>query len=91
MSEQSVLTIIGLLITVLLTAGGFVFRVIWAKLVALEKKTGDLPAFIARFDATERSWESWREGIDERLNSHGDDIKRNGNRLTRLERNGGAQ
>lgn len=90
MSEQAVLTVIGLLIGALFGVVGFIIRAMWAKLIALEEaeQDGELGAFVARFDATERSWESWREGIDRRLDSHSDDIKRNGNRLTRLERNG---
>lgn len=54
--------------------------------------TGALAAFIARFNATESSWERWRQEfsgeVSKRLDSHSDQIRTNDRRITRLERNG---
>jgi len=96
-SEPVILWIFGVLIGSLFALIGFLAKIFWAKLNELD--SGALAAFIARFDATERSWDIWRttfvvdtayrrDAIDKRLDAHAALIHNHGDRVTRIERNG---
>lgn len=96
-SEQAVLWAFGLLIGALFALVGFLGRIFWTKLAAVD--TGALAQFVAKDAEREKAWWEWRASLDadrkarhdelaRRLDSHASDIKDHGNRLTRLERNG---
>ena len=96
-SEPVILWIFGILIGALFALIGFLAKIFWGKLNELD--SGALAAFIARFDATERSWDNWRttfvvdtahrrDAIDKRLDAHAIELKDHEKRVTRIERNG---
>ena len=97
MSQEAVLWLLGGLLAALYGLIGFLAKIFWAKLNELD--SGALAAFVARFDATERSWDIWRttfvvdtayrrDAIDKRLDAHAALIHNHGDRVTRIERNG---
>lgn len=101
MSEQAVLWLLAVLVASIGGLLGLFARIVMARLTALEREqqSSHVSALVARFDATERSWDAWRAGLESdrktlhssherRLDSHAQDLKDHGNRITRLERNG---
>ena len=94
MSEPAALWIFGILIGALFALIGFLAKIFWAKLNELD--SGALAAFVARFDATERSWENWRvtytgdtekrrAEIDKRLDAHADHFRGVETRMQAME------
>ena len=90
MSEQAVLWLFGVLLTALFALVGFLAKIFWAKLSALD--SGALAAFIAKDAEREKAWWEWRSSLetrnDRRLDAHAGELKSHENRITRIERNG---
>ena len=82
MSEQAILWAFGLLIGALFAVVGFLTRIFWAKLAAID--SGALAAFLARDTEREKQWMYWRDDVNKRLDAHA----QFGDRITMLERNG---
>lgn len=97
MSEQAVLWLLGTLIAALYGLLGLIWRVVWARLNAIDSNA--LSQFVARDNEREKAWWEWRRGLDEdrrfrhdeltkRLDAHAEEIRDHSSRITRLERNG---
>lgn len=93
MSEQAVLWLFGVLLTALFALVGFLAKIFWAKLSALD--SGALAAFIAKDAEREKAWWEWRKAdgdekrqsraeVKERLDSHAADIKDMQRKIARL-------
>jgi hypothetical protein len=85
-SEDAILWLFGVLIAALFGIVGFLGRIFWAKLVAVD--SGALAAFLARDSEREKQWMFWRIEVDKRLDAHAELSRSNADRLTRIERNG---
>ena len=90
MTDQVWLSILSILMLIITSAFGWFFKMLFAKLSALEANSQNtaLAAFLGRDVEREKSWTLWRETVDRRLDSKRADIKDLDHRVTRLERNG---